>query len=218
MNFEEVVNSRHSVREFSDQEVSVDTIQKIVKLAQRSPSWVNSQPWKVYAALGDTLKEIKSIYQQKDQAGEKGKTDFPVMHRDDWNDRTQANMKQWRHEIVHHFSNFDEAHQTMTDARDHLNYAPAILFLTMPRDSSLWSVFDMGLFGQTIMLAAKSLGLDTIPNYNSVRFPNVLRETLSIPDDETVVVGISLGYAKTDKINTYQSSREPLTDVLKIKK
>ena len=217
MEFDKVVTSRHSVRAFSDQPVNLETIKNIIQLAQRAPSWVNSQPWNVYAATGKSLQKIKTEYAKKDQAEEKAQPDFPVMHRDDWNARTQANMKQWRHEIVHHFANFDEAHQIMSAASDHLNYAPAILFLTMPKDSSLWSVFDMGSFGQTIMLAAKDQGLDTIPNYNSVRFPQVLRDVLDIPDDETIVVGISLGYGKDEKINTYQSKREPIDEVLKFR-
>ena len=218
MEFKETVKSRHSVRRFSKKRVSTTDVEAIVKLAQLAPSWVNSQPWKIYATTGKTLEQIKTDYETKDRNSEKSHPDFPVMHRDDWNNRTQANMKQWRHEIVHHFTDFDEAHHIMSDASDHLNYAPAILFLTMPKDSSLWSVFDMGSFGQTIMLAAKDKGLDTIPNYNSVRFPEVLRHYLDIPEDETIVVGISIGYAEAAKINTYRSKREPIENVLKIRK
>lgn len=216
MEFKEVVKARHSVRHFSQKSIAKSDIAEIIQLAQFAPSWVNSQPWKVYAATGKTLERIKADYEEKDQLGAKSHPDFPVMHRDDWNARTQANMKQWRHEIVHHFTDFDEAHHIMSDASDHLNYAPVILFLTMPKGASQWSVFDMGSFGQTIMLAAKDKGLDTIPNYNSVRFPEVLRQQLAIPEDETIVVGISLGYAEDAQINAYRSKREPLEDVLKI--
>lgn len=215
MDFKDVVNTRHSVRDFSDKNISEDSIRQIIKLAQRSPSWVNSQPWKVYVASGQALQSIKTLYIKNDAAQVKANPDFPVMHRDDWSQDTQANMKQWRHEIVHHFDNFDQAHEIMTAASNNLNYAPTILYLTMPKDSSLWSVFDMGSFGQTIMLAAKSLGIDSIPNYNSVRFPDILRRKLNIPNDETIVVGISLGYAKDTRINKYQSNREPLDKILK---
>lgn len=217
MEFEKVVKARHSVREFSAETVKKADIREIVELAQRSPSWVNSQPWKVYVATGKTLENIKSAYQQKDEQGETAQPDFPVKHRDDWSTETQANMKQWRHDIVHHFENFDEAHAKMTNASNHLNHAPVILFITIPKGSSLWSVFDAGAFGQTIMLAAKDKGLDTIPNYNSVRFPDVLRTELEIPDDETIAVGISLGYPQFATINTYQSTRVPVDDILKFK-
>lgn len=217
MEFEKVVQSRHSVREFTDQTVSIKDIQHIVTLAQQSPSWVNSQPWKVYVATGQSLATIKNDYLQNDQKDIKAHPDFPVMHRDDWSLATQANMKQWRHEIVHHFSDFDEAHTKMSNASDHLNHTPAILFLTIPKNSSAWSILDLGSFAQTLMLAAKNIGLDSIPNYNSVRFPDVLRNVLAIPDDETIAVGISIGYPKPEAINTFQSKRVPLDDILTFK-
>jgi len=215
MEFEKVVTTRHSVREFSDKAVSTADIKHIVQLAQQAPSWVNSQPWKVYVARENSLLTIKDSFLKAEQAGKKSNPDFPVMHRDDWNDRTQKNMQQWRHEIVHHFANFDEAHEKMTAASSNLNHAPVILYLTIPKDSSSWSIFDAGSFGQTIMLAAKNIGLDTIPTYNSVRYPTIIRNTLHVPNDETLVVGIELGYATDEQINTYQSKREPLDDILK---
>ena len=67
------------------------------------------------------------------------------------------------------------------------------------------------------MLSAQDKGLDRIPNYTSVRFPDVVRKFTDIPDDETLVVGIAIGYAKDSTINTYRSKRVPVDDILKIK-
>lgn len=109
MDFTKVVNKRHSVRQFTDQAVETDLIKEIVTVAQRTPSWVNSQPWQVYCAQGTVLQQIKEAYREADQTGQASQPDLPVMSREEWAPRTQANMKQWRHDIVHHFSNFDEA-------------------------------------------------------------------------------------------------------------
>lgn len=107
MDFTKVVNKRHSVRQFTDQAVETDLIKEIVTVAQRTPSWVNSQPWQVYCAQGTVLQQIKEAYREADQTGQASQPDLPVMSREEWAPRTQANMKQWRHDIVHHFSNFD---------------------------------------------------------------------------------------------------------------
>jgi len=218
MEFEKVVTSRHSVRDYTNQEIDTQTICDIVQLAQRAPSWVNSQPWKVYVATAQPLQKIKAAFVKNESDGLKPNPDFSVMHRNDWSDETQANMKQWRHEIVHHFKNFDEAHIEMTDASETLDHSPVILYLTIPKNSSLWSVFDAGSFAQTIMLAAKNKGLDTIPAYNSVRYPDDIRKILNIPNDESLVVGISLGHSRDSLINSYKSTREPLKNVLKFVK
>ena len=63
----------------------------------------------------------------------------------------------------------------------------------------------------------KDKGLDTIPTYTSVRFPDVIRQAMEIPDDETLAIGISIGYPKDATINTYQSKREPVEKILKFK-
>ena len=65
MQFEKVVRKRRSVRKFADRPVDTDLIKEVVMFAQRSPSWVNSQPWQVYCASGNSLAEIKRRYQQK---------------------------------------------------------------------------------------------------------------------------------------------------------
>ena len=59
MEFSQVVANRHSVRDFTDQPVSREDLVDVVRTAQQAPSWVNSQPWRVYAATGATLAGIK---------------------------------------------------------------------------------------------------------------------------------------------------------------
>src|SRR5699024_11911407 len=41
--------------------------------------------------------------------------------------------------------------------------APVIVFLTIPKKSPAWSIFDLGAFSQTLMLAANNRGLSTMP-------------------------------------------------------
>ena len=214
MELQDAINQRHSIRQFTDKPVEKKMITKIVELAQRAPSWVNSQLWQVYCAMGDTLQEIKNAYRDQDIAGNQGNSDLPVMSREDWAPQTQDNMKQWRHGIVHHFANFDEAHEKMTNASNTLYDSPVILYITIPKASPDWSIFDAGLFAENIMLAATAYGLGTIPTYNSVRFPAILHQTLDVPDDERFIVGISLGYSADTTINSYHSERRPVNEIL----
>ncbi|WP_267201114.1 nitroreductase [Limosilactobacillus kribbianus] len=216
MEFDRVVTGRHSVREFSERSISHSKLRQIVKLAQWAPSWVNSQPWKVYIATGKHLEDIKAMFQQKDAAHTKSNPDLAVMSRTQWNERTQANMKKWRHDIVAHFSTFDEAHSKMTRAMNTLNSAAAIAYITIPTQTPDWSILDSGAFAQTLMLAAKDLGIDSIPTYNSVRFPDEIRSILGIPTTERLMVGIELGYATNSHINHYRSDRVPVDEILKI--
>ena len=64
MEFSQVVANRHSVRDFTDQPVSREDLVDIVRTAQKAPSWVNSQPWRVYAATGRTLRRSRGATPQ----------------------------------------------------------------------------------------------------------------------------------------------------------
>lgn len=46
--FEKLVKTRQSCREFSDRAVEKEKLDKIVELARFAPSACNSQPWKIY--------------------------------------------------------------------------------------------------------------------------------------------------------------------------
>ncbi|WP_261605087.1 nitroreductase [Limosilactobacillus fermentum] len=216
MQVEDAIKARHAVRDFTDQPVAKETIQEIVRLAQQTPSWVNSEPWRVYAATGQSLTQIRQGC--LDLAAQKVATspDLKTMSRDDWDPRPQKLMKDWGHDLVHSFTDFDEAHTVMTGASDALNNAPAILFVTIPKQTPDWAILDAGAFMQSLLLAATAKGLGSIPTYNSVRYPQVVRQVLGIPETERLLVGVELGYESSAKVNAFRAQRPDLSDVLKI--
>ncbi len=67
------------------------------------------------------------------------------------------------------------------------------------------------------MLSAASRGIDSIPAYEFVKFPEMVRSYLGIPDDELVAIGVGLGYASDIAMNGYRSPRVPLDEMLVIK-
>ncbi|KAA9368403.1 nitroreductase family protein [Lactobacillus mulieris] len=53
METKQAIEDRHSVRVFTNKDIEINKLKKLVKLAQMAPSWVNSQPWKIYLAKGN---------------------------------------------------------------------------------------------------------------------------------------------------------------------
>ena len=92
MDFDLVLRSRHSVRLFSEKPVTRDVLRKIVQDAQRAPSWVNAQEWRVYMATGTTLANIRAEYMALAEKGEKGEGDYPMAHRDEWSKEANERM------------------------------------------------------------------------------------------------------------------------------
>lgn len=105
------------------------------------------------------------------------------------------------------------------DLQARLFDAPVLCYLTLGKNANDWSKYDLGAFGQTLMLAAQGLGLASMPAYEIVRFPAAIRRLMPIPDDEAICMGIALGYPdRQTLVNAYRAPRVNLSQILTIKK
>lgn len=212
MNFAEVVNSRHSVRDFSHKPVEHDTLMCIAQLAQRTPTWVNAQPAKIYYVTCAAAEKLRTEHEKRVDAQEPSHSEIDAMPRENWPQRNQDIMAQWTTEFKQKFApgqvHFNHAQKVLYNA-------PAFAFITIPRGIFDWALFDAGAFANTLMLAAKSEGVDSIVAYATVIYPDLVRQIAQIPEDELLVVGIGLGYASEDALNTFVPSRVPTEEVVR---
>jgi nitroreductase len=94
--------------------------------------------------------------------------------------------------------------------------APVLVIICM--DKALSSNLDIGLFVQTICLAAQGYGVDSFIAGAFISQPDILRKELEIPEDLNIITGIGLGYPNPDAIiNTYRSPRRPIQEVVRYK-
>lgn len=212
MDFKEVNQKRYSVRNFLNKEVKNEILTKITEQAQRAPSWANAQPWKVYFAKNETLENIRRNYQNNDVQGMRGESDFFVAHRNEWSGFSQQNMARWNTEFSYFLINNK---LDFSKAAANLFNAPVVAFLTIG-EMNPWSIYDLGAFGENLMLAATDAGLASLPAYEFVRYPEVLRKNLPIPDTEIIGMGIGLGYLSDQQINDFHSSRVNVDKMMKI--
>lgn len=65
MDFEQMALTRQSTRNFSEQEVEIEKLQKICEIAALAPSACNSQPWKLHIITKDyeKLDELRKTLQ-----------------------------------------------------------------------------------------------------------------------------------------------------------
>ena len=59
MDIVEAIKTRKSIRKFTSDPISKDTIRKILEIASRAPSAENTQPWEFVVAAGDLLDKIR---------------------------------------------------------------------------------------------------------------------------------------------------------------
>lgn len=216
MNFKDVYEKEHVTRKFTNRKLQEKTIAGIVKMAQQSPSLLNSQPWRAYVLMGDALSKFKATSAKKIDDKEAAHEDFASMLSLDWDTYPSRNMATMGASQSFFFRNklqlFNDANKTMFNA-------PAIIFLTVPKKSPAWSVFDLGIFAQSIMLLAINRGLGVMPAHSMVSYPELVREYAQIPDDEAVGMAIAVGYIdKNAEINDpkFIPKRVPFNEIYKV--
>lgn len=217
MEVKQAIQKRHSVRHFTDQKIDSKQLKEMIGIAQKAPSWVNSQPQKVYVAQGETLEAIRKQQQELAITGAKTNSDIPPMSRKRWSEQAQKNMAEWSRGIPTVLR--DNWQETLGEEANQLYNAQAVVYLTLPKGYTPWSLFDLGAFSQNILLVTTEQGIGSIVAYNFVKYPQILREELNIPSDEEIIVGIGLGFEDEQaQVNRITSKRMDTESILKIKK
>lgn len=215
MEFTETVLNRHSTRDFKEQPVPEEDLKAIISTAKMTPSWANDQIWRVVIATGKTLDEIKRRHYHAVITGARAGSEFSPLHRGAMGEQGRKNVRTWSRDL----GNFlGAASGEMAKDSANLFNAAAVAYLLIPTPSSLWSAYDLGAFGQTLMLAATDRGIDSIPAAEFVQYPQDLHEILGVGSNYQFGMGIGLGYKKEDAlINDFRSRRMDTNDFLTIK-
>lgn len=206
------ITSRRSIRAFLPTPVAREEIEQILQVAARAPSGTNIQPWKVHVLTGATrdllAAKILAAHNQPDYAEQEEYAYYPRQWQSPYIERRRK--VGWDLYALLGLTRENKAGMHAQHGRN-FNFfdAPVGLMFTIDRVLEQGSWLDYGMFLQNIMIAARARGLDTCPQAAFINFPSIIKEVLRIPDSETLVCGMSLGYADPDKIeNTLHTERE----------
>jgi len=211
MNVIEAIKSRRSVRAFLSQPVEPEKLEAVLEAAVRTPSWANTQPWEIFVAQGETLAKIKKGFLEKRAAQAAIDPEIPCPKQ--WTEAAKKRTQQLRPGMAR---DCGEAAEQFIALNHNMFNAPVVVFICMDKVLSEWSLYDIGAYSQSFMLAALEQGLGTIPAIQLVAYPDILRRELRIPDNLKVTIGIAVGYPDREhKINNFVSSRSPLSETVR---
>ncbi len=217
MNVTDALKSRHTVRAFTPEPVDKGTLLEILEAANATPSWANTQPWEVYLAAGEPLQRLRSACIESFNSNQPPQQDLARPEK--WPPQIEERMHELgkkRFELLGISREDDEARRTMSAGGIGFFAAPAVVFICMDRSLGQWSVFDLGMLSQSIMLAATERSIGSAIAYAFVAYPQLIRAELDIPDEFSVVIGIALGHKDTGHVeNQFRSPRRPLTEVVR---
>jgi len=212
----DALNTRFTVRAFKPDPVDRSTLEKVLAAALTSPSWANTQPWEVFVAGGEVLNTLREAYLANLNNCVARNPDLTAPKQ--WPPKQLMRMESLKSERM---ATLERVCLDKTVLKDlpsvnyHFFYAPVVVYVCMDRTLTPWSIYDLGLFSQSLMLAAQHYGLGSATAVTLAAHPDLIRKELLIPDDLSIVIGIALGYADTGHPqNQFRSPRRALSDAI----
>lgn len=206
-----LVNERWSCRAFLDRQVPRSDIEQLLELARRSASWSNTQPWQVIVTSGEATERFREAMCEWVRIGRSG---YDVAEPEDFDevakDRRRACARQLYESVGVEWG--DRAASAEQSLRNFGFFdAPHVAILTTPRRQGAYALLDTGVYVANFLLGAQAMGLGAIAQAALAEYGAPIREHFGIPEDRSVVLGISFGYPDLEQpVNLYRTARAPL--------
>lgn len=221
MKVSEALATRKTVRAFLNRPVPAETIKEILVRAARAPSGGNLQPWRVYMLVGEARDElVRRVHAKRAEA--------PMGEMPEYHIYPPELTEPYR---TRRYRVGEMMYATMgiprEDKASRLKFfsgnweffgAPMGLIITIDRQMQQGQWCDLGMFLQSIMLLAREHGLHTCPQEAWAPFHRVIREYLSVPQNEMIFCGMGIGYADENApVNSLVSERAPFEEFVTLR-
>ena len=212
------LQSRRSIRKFTDRAVDPVVLKTIFAAAQRAPSGGNLQPWQATVLTGEPWQAVKAAVAARLAMGREGYQPeydiYPKGLTDPWEARRfgvgeglYAALGIPREDKAGRLAQFVENYRGFG--------APVMLFLHCSRimGPPQWS--DMGMWLQSVMLLLVEAGLASCPQECWAMYGKTVRETLALGDGQILFTGLAIGYADEGAaVNQWPVPRVGLDEVI----
>jgi nitroreductase len=214
MELDQAMQGRRSIRGFKPDPIPRELLEKIIALANRAPSSMNTQPWHFHVLTGTPLEEVRKgnstrmregvppvreISAHAAYEGEHRARQIEIavqlfeamgIERDD-----KPRRQDW---VMRGFRQFD---------------APVSVVVCLDRtlrDDTIGH-FDVGAATYGLVLAAWAHGVGAVINGQGIMQSPVVREHAQIPEDQVIMTCVALGWPdEAFEANSVVSRRRPV--------
>lgn len=189
MDFRQVINGRRAVNFFDPaKEVPEHLIKEMVELAAKAPSSFNLQPWSLMILRdGEEKKRLRELAWNQPKVSEAPVVFIVLGDRDGW--------KAGHTFVERNFQEMIKAGAMTQDKYEWFTNACKGLYGSSGERQQAFACKNAGFFAMSLMLAAKSLGVDTHP-MDGFDLEGV-RKAFGIPENYWIPVIIAAGYFKS---------------------
>jgi nitroreductase len=186
--------SRRSIRGFLPDAVEAHKLHSVFEAAQAAPSWCNIQPWRV--ALTNppyTAQVADAMVAAAKNSLPKSEVPFIVDYPSPYKEhRRDCGIALYQAMGV---AKDDKPGRYAAWLRNFAFFgAPHVAIVSCERSLGAYAYVDVGVWLGYLLAAAHAAGIATCPMASVATYPNVLRKCLEIPENETILFGIAMGY------------------------
>jgi len=211
------ITTRQSVRAFLPTPVARDTVEMLLKLAARSASGSNIQPWRIRVIGGEVKDRLeKAIFDAVERDGfepyQREWNYYPVNWREPFHGRRRKIGWDMYGLLGVAKGDFEGTQRARMRNYEFFG-APVGMIFTLDEDLEIGSWLDLGIYLGSLMIAARGHGLHTCPQAAFADFHTIIRAQLGIPEKEVIICGMALGHIDPDApVNRLVTERAPLAD------
>ncbi|MBD3897638.1 nitroreductase [Halomonas sp. ML-15] len=201
MHVDDAILSRRSVRRFLPTPVPRETLERLLQVASQAPSGSNIQPWQVHVVSGAPLAALsQALLGAFDHEPEQHQAEY-VYYPREWFEPYIGRRRRCGYGLYETLGiHREERDKRLAQARRNYAFfdAPVAMILTLDRRLDTGSYMDCGMFLQSLMLAARGQGLHSCAQAAIAPYHRVIRQQLSLNDNELVLCALALGHAVPD--------------------
>ncbi len=233
MEFRDVLHQRRSIRAFEPTPVPPALVDEVLADALVSPSWSNTQPYKVAVVSGAEVEGLRQEFRERFQrlaalqrapfwkkalgalkGGAMPDGDFrPILrYPEDLQPRRVATgLGLYR---LLGIGREDRAAREEQMARNFIFFdAPVVMFVFAHKGLGVYSALDAGIFLQSLMLSATDRGLGTCAQGALALWRSPIAQRFEIPAPYQLLCGVSMGYPADAPVNRFRPDRQSLDEL-----
>lgn len=218
--WQELASSRRSTRDFLPNPIAPGVLEEILQEGVTAPSWSNTRPFMVAIAQGEQRDRISQalvsrLRDSKELPGMGSNPDFTheMPYPEGLVQRSQR-VGKGIYDTLGIDRNDSAARFSFLERNYEFFGAPTGLFFFTHRGLDRFGTLDLGLYMQTVMLAAKVRGLGTCAQGYLGNYPDIIRQEFAIGDEYALVCGMSIGYPSDHPINSWEAERLPIQELI----
>ena len=214
MKLHEALRQRSSVRAFTAEPVDEATLARVVARASESPSWANTQPYRLALASGAACERLR-----RDMLAAAG-SEMPSPEYDllfAYPPELQSRRRAAGFGLYAALG-IPREDRDRREAQYRENFAffgaPAVGFLFAHEALGTYAALDAGIFLQSLLLAAFAEGLGTCAQASLASYPGVVRRHFDVPAGYRLLCGVSIGRPAAHPANDFRPGRIGNGDLL----